>query len=318
MDDSRFADLATALQAQYATSPQLVNDDPAFLPDREAILAVLERLRRLLFPGCFPRREPGRIPSLPTRARIEADLDWIHTQLGRQIGLALCHRGRAGLSEEAREARCDDCEAQSDTGLALAAQFLDELPAVRELLATDAEAAYHGDPAARSYAEIILAYPGFFAITVYRLAHVLQRLDVPLIPRILSEHAHAQTGVDIHPGAQIGPHFFIDHGTGVVIGETSVIGAHVKIYQGVTLGALSTRGGQDLRGVRRHPRIEDRVTIYGNATILGGDTVIGHDVTVGGNVFITSSIASQTKVTLRDPNISLRGNGAKRDSGTQG
>ena len=124
MDDSRFADLATALQAQYATSPQLVNDDPAFLPDRETILAVLERLRRLLFPGCFPRREPGRIPSLPTRARIEADLDWIHTQLGRQIGLALCHRERAGLSDEAREARCDDCEAQSDTGLALAAQFL--------------------------------------------------------------------------------------------------------------------------------------------------------------------------------------------------
>ena len=161
---------------------------------------------------------------------------------------------------------------------------------------TDLQAAYDGDPAATGMAEIIFSYPGMFAITVYRLAHELHILNVPMLPRIMTEYAHNLTGIDIHPGATVGNYFFIDHGTGIVIGETTVIGENVKIYQGVTLGALSTRGGQSLRGKRRHPTIEDDVTIYAGASILGGDTVIGKGAVIGSNVFITESVAPATSV----------------------
>jgi serine O-acetyltransferase len=171
---------------------------------------------------------------------------------------------------------------------------------------TDVEAFYDGDPAAFSIDEIIYCYPGLFAITVYRLAHVLYTLGVPMLPRIMTEHAHSVTGIDINPGATIGKYFFIDHGTGIVIGETTVIGENVKIYQGVTLGALSTRGGQSLRGKRRHPTIEDRVTIYSGASVLGGDTVIGHDAVIGGNAFITSSIAPGTRVSVKNQELEMR------------
>ena len=164
------------------------------------------------------------------------------------------------------------------------------------MVQTDLQAAYDGDPAATDMAEIIFSYPGLFAITVYRLAHVLHTLKVPMLPRIMTEHAHSVTGIDIHPGATIGKFFFIDHGTGIVIGETTVIGENVKIYQGVTLGALSTRGGQTLRGAQRHPTIEDDVTIYAGASILGGQTVIGAGSTIGSNVFITESVAPGTSV----------------------
>ncbi len=299
--------LSAALLADYARRPELLDDDPAFLPDRAAIIDILEQLRALLFPGCYPVRTVYRNASLPTPSQIIERLAAVRARLAEQIALALCHQERAGLSADERRQRCEDCNFRATEGELVAEQFLKTLPAIRALLATDAEAAYTGDPAATGYSEIILAYPGFLAVTVYRIAHELHRLKVPLIPRILSEYAHATTGIDIHPGARIGPYFFIDHGTGVVIGETTVIGEHVKIYQGVTLGALSTRGGQRLRGKRRHPQIEDRVTIYGNATILGGETVIGSDVVVGGNVFITESVDSEAKVTLRDPNISVRG-----------
>ncbi|MBQ3304546.1 MAG: serine acetyltransferase, partial [Clostridia bacterium] len=159
------------------------------------------------------------------------------------------------------------------------------------------------DPAACDKAEVIIAYPGLYAITVYRLAHVLYQLTVPLIPRIMTEYAHSRTGIDIHPGAQIGRYFFIDHGTGIVVGETTVIGDNVKIYQGVTLGALSTRGGQKLHGKRRHPTIEDNVTIYAGASILGGDTVIGHDSVIGSNVFITHPIAPGTRVSVKNQEL---------------
>lgn len=172
-------------------------------------------------------------------------------------------------------------------------RFLEKIPDVRALLATDLQAFYDGDPAATSLDEIIIAYPGLLAITVNRLAHELFLLKVPLIPRIMTEYAHGRTGIDIHPGATIGKYFFIDHGTGIVVGETTVIGDSVKLYQGVTLGALSTRGGQSLRGHRRHPTIGDRVTIYSGASVLGGDTVIGHDAVIGGNAFITHSIAPE-------------------------
>ena len=172
-----------------------------------------------------------------------------------------------------------------------ALSFMSRIPQIRALLQTDLEAALTGDPAATGATEILCCYPGFFAVAVYRLAHGLDTLNVPLLPRIMSEYAHSLTGIDIHPGAEIGSHFFIDHGTGTVIGQTAKIGSHVKLYQGVTLGALSTRAGKGLQGVRRHPTLEDGVTVYAGATILGGDTVIGKGAVIGANTFVTSSVA---------------------------
>ncbi|MBQ1517344.1 MAG: serine acetyltransferase, partial [Clostridia bacterium] len=183
--------------------------------------------------------------------------------------------------------------------------FLETLPKMRDYLQTDVEAAYNGDPAAFSTDEIIFCYPGMYAITTYRIAHELYLLGVPMIPRIISENAHSVTGIDIHPGATIGKYFFIDHGTGVVIGETTVIGNNVKIYQGVTLGALSTRKGQQLKGVKRHPTIGDNVTIYSNTSVLGGETVIGDDTTIGGNAFIVSSISKGMRVSVKTPELDL-------------
>jgi serine O-acetyltransferase len=180
------------------------------------------------------------------------------------------------------------------------------LPRVRDLLATDVDAFFDGDPAAFSKDEVIISYPGIYAITVSRLAHELYLLDVPLLPRIMTEHAHSLTGIDIHPGATIGHHFFLDHGTGIVIGETSEIGNFVKIYQGVTIGALSTRGGQILTGVKRHPTIEDHVTIYSGASILGGNTVIGEGVVIGSNAFITKSVPEKTRVSVKNPELQYK------------
>lgn len=173
--------------------------------------------------------------------------------------------------------------------------FINKLPIIDELLQTDLEAIYEGDPAANSKAEIILCYPGFYAIFIYRIAHSLYELNIPLLPRIISEEAHSKTGIDIHPGATIGHHFFIDHGTGIVIGETTIIGNYVKIYQGVTLGALSLKDGQKLKGIKRHPTILDNVTIYSEASIFGGDTIIGPNVTIGSSAFITSSVNENNK-----------------------
>ena len=188
----------------------------------------------------------------------------------------------------------------------LTAAFFVRIPSIREYLEWDLEATYDGDPAARGFGEIILAYPGLFAITVSRLAHELFLLDVPMIPRIMTEYAHRETGIDIHPGATIGRYFCIDHGTGIVVGETTVIGDHVKIYQGVTLGALSTRGGQSLRGVRRHPTIEDNVTIYAGASILGGESVIGRNSVIGSNVFLTKSVAPNMRVTVANQELNYK------------
>ena len=184
------------------------------------------------------------------------------------------------------------------------------IPKVREYLETDLQATFDGDPAAKSFDEVILAYPGLFTITVFRLAHELFLIGVPLIPRIMTEHAHSLTGIDIHPGATIGKYFFIDHGTGIVIGETTVIGKNVKVYQGVTIGALSTRGGQRLRDVKRHPTIEDDVTIYAGASILGGKTVIGKGSVIGSNAFITKSIAAGTSVSIRQQELQMKDNTA--------
>ena len=200
---------------------------------------------------------------------------------------------------------------------ALVERFFARLPAARAMLAEDVEAAFDGDPAAKSYAEIVAAYPSVWAVATYRVAHELYQLGVPLVPRVMSEHAHARTGIDIHPGATIGRRFFIDHGTGVVIGETCQIGDRVVIYQGVTLGALAPRKGQLLRGVKRHPTLEDDVTIYAGATILGGETVIGRGSVIGGNVWLTHPIPPCSKVQIEPPRLQLQRDGACQEQSEQ-
>ena len=286
--------LTDALLSDYANGRDIDRIEPYSQPDREIIIDLIGKMKRLLFPGYF--RDPSqRVYNI--RHSLAVLMEDVAFHLGRQIAIAL----RLGASVDAERARVLDAQAQE-----LTVQFLERLPEVRALLQTDLEAFFDGDPAATSLDEIIIAYPGIFAIMVNRVAHVLFELGVPLIPRIMTEHAHSRTGIDIHPGATIGRYFFIDHGTGIVIGETTVIGDYVKIYQGVTLGALSTRGGQSLRGKRRHPTIEDRVTIYSGASVLGGDTVIGHDAVIGGNAFITSSIAPGTRVSVKSQELEMR------------
>jgi serine O-acetyltransferase len=240
------------------------------LPDCGAVVAILDDLRRLLFPVCFGRE--GDVISL---------LSQIESRLIQQIAAVLPPDNRA---EE------------------LVRAFLLRLPAVQRTLLEDAEALFDGDPAARSREEVILAYPGLYAVFVYRVAHELHLLGIPLLPRILSEHAHSRTGIDIHPGAVIGPRFFIDHGTGVVIGETTTIGCSVKLYQHVTLGAKSFEVGEDgtlVKGIKRHPDIGDRVVIYAGATILGGETRIGNDCVIGGSVWLTHSVPAGKMVLAR-------------------
>ncbi|MCH5187918.1 MAG: serine acetyltransferase [Oscillospiraceae bacterium] len=259
--------------------------------NRELLIEVTEEIRRLLFPGFF---EGAKLRGEYVKYLVGQRLEFIQYNLSKQIARIIgdCEKN----NEDCR------CEARAHAE-EIVYEFLDRIPYIRDCLATDVEAAYAGDPAAYSTDEIIFSYPGLFAITVYRIAHELWKLDVPMIPRIMTEHAHSVTGIDIHPGATIGHHFFIDHGTGIVIGETTVIGNNVKIYQGVTLGALSTRKGQQLQGVKRHPTIGDDVTIYSSASILGGDTVIGNGVTVGGNAFIVSSVSDGMKVSVKNPEL---------------
>jgi serine O-acetyltransferase len=217
--------------------------------------------------------------------------------LNKQITIALRFRPEfENASEEVRNK-----EAQE-----LSVEFFRQIPRIREYLDTDIEAAFDGDPAAYYKDEIILCYPGLLATTINRLAHELYKLSVPMIPRMMTEYAHSVTGIDIHPGAVIGKYFFIDHGTGIVIGESTIIGDHVKIYQGVTLGALSTRGGQRLKSVKRHPTIEDYVTIYSGASILGGETVIGRNVVIGSNAFITKSISAGTRVSIKNQELQFK------------
>ncbi len=292
--ESSIARLTATLLADYGKGRHIDRIEPFSQPDRDVIVAILNKLKRLLFPGYF--RDPSyRVYSM--HHSLCALMEDVAYHLGQQIAIAL----REGATVDAERAAQLDEQAQE-----LTVQFLERLPEIRALLETDLEAAFDGDPAAKSMDEIIIAYPGLQAIMVNRVAHVLFELKVPLIPRIMTEHAHSRTGIDIHPGATLGRYFFIDHGTGIVIGETTVIGDYVKIYQGVTLGALSTRGGQSLRGKRRHPTIEDRVTIYSGASVLGGDTVIGHDAVIGGNAFITSSIAPGTRVSVKNQELEMK------------
>ncbi len=273
------------------------------LPNYETVVQITEDLKEVLFPG-YRRREGLHFGNVSYY--VGDLLDQLHDRLIQQIARALRHadQNRPEVVEEDYEAKAQ----------AITLEFLEQLPELRRVLALDVQAAYDGDPAASGLDEIILSYPGVEAVTVYRLAHLLYRLGVPLIPRMMTEWVHSRTGIDIHPGAQIGHHFFIDHGTGVVIGETCEIGDHVKLYQGVTLGALSfptDEQGKLIRGQKRHPTIEDRVVIYANATILGGRTVIGHDCVIGSSVWLTRSVAPHTTVVLEAPRLRMRGSNGR-------
>ncbi len=259
-------------------------------PDKDVVVELIGKLRRIIFPGYF-RDKNYHIYN--AKHSLSMLIDDVMFNLTRQITLVLQGGGVAPAEAEA--------QAQE-----MCVAFFQRIPAVRAMVDTDLQAAYDGDPAATGKDEVVYSYPGLFAITVYRLAHVLYELKVPMLPRMMTEHAHSVTGIDIHPGATVGKYFFIDHGTGIVIGETTIIGENVKVYQGVTLGALSTRGGQSLRGVRRHPTIEDNVTIYAGASILGGETVIGRGCVIGSNAFITRSIAPGTTVSIKNQELQFK------------
>lgn len=266
------------------------------LPNQERIDAAMQDLKEILYPG-YRRRDRLHLGNVTYHV---GDLiDRLHDELTTQIGRALRHQ--SGLDDLCDPNRDADFEA---LGQVKAVEFLNRLPDLRVLLAKDVQAAYDGDPACQSLDEAILCYPGLEAVTVYRLAHELHRLDVPLIPRMMTEGAHSHTGIDIHPGAKIGEYFFIDHGTGVVIGETCEIGQWVKLYQGVTLGALSfptDEEGKLVRGTKRHPTLEDRVVIYANATVLGGKTIVGHDSIIGASTWVTKAVEPNTTVALEKP-----------------
>jgi len=272
------------------------------LPQYDRVVSIVSDLQEIIYPG-YQRREGLHIGNVTYHV---GDLvDGLHDKLTTQIARALLHEDRV---RERREP-CDERVDYEAKGQAMAIAFLDQIPDLRRVLATDAKAAYDGDPACTSLDEVIFCYPGLRAVTVYRIAHELHRLGVPFIPRIMTEWAHKETGIDIHPGAKIGNYFFIDHGTGVVVGETCEIGEHVKLYQGVTLGALSfptDDEGNMVRGVKRHPTLEDRVIVYANATILGGKTVIGHDSVIGSSVWLTSSVEPRTTVTMEKPKLRIR------------
>ena len=280
-------DIVQNLIQGYADYPVSATKMKCKVPNKAAVIEITDSILELIFPGYlgdyFPNDAtlPYYIGDIILRME-ESFID--------QITCALIQQNCDLRCQEKKTCYCDD-----DAGLGRSAEelcfaFFKGLTTLREYASYDVQAAHDGDPAAIDKDQIISCYPGVFATTVYRIAHMLTEIGVPYIPRIMCEYAHSRTGIEIHPGAMIGKYFFIDHGTGVVIGETTVIGDHVKIYQGVTLGALSTRGGQDLKGIKRHPTIEDGVTIYSGASVLGGETVIGKNVTVGGNAFITSSV----------------------------
>jgi serine O-acetyltransferase len=256
-------------------------------PDKESIIDILSSLRKIIFPGYFRN---NNIKVCTLRNNISMLIEDVMFRLKKQIALVM------GGEE------CND-EDIINKANAVTFEFIKRLRKIRQLIATDVKAAYDGDPAAFSKDEIIYSYPGLFATLVNRIAHELYLLNVPIIPRMMTEYAHSVTGIDIHPGASIGNYFFIDHGTGIVIGETTIIGNNVKIYQGVTLGALSTRGGQALKSKKRHPTIGDNVTIYSGASILGGDTYIGKDSVIGGNAFITRSVPDGAKVSVKNQEL---------------
>lgn len=282
--------IAAFLQG-YEAEEQFFAGYKKHFPSRSAVIDLLNDIKILMFPGYFDNESAAGDKS---EYLVSERLMHIQRVAQTQIKKALLYENNA-LSESEASAQAED----------LAEAFMDALPQVQSLLLKDVQAAFDGDPAASSREEIVLCYPGFFAIFVHRIAHVLYLQKVPLIPRLMSEYAHGETGVDIAPGATIGEYFFIDHATGVVIGETTIIGAHCKLYQGVTLGALSTRKGQLLRGVKRHPTLEDYVTVYSNASVLGGETVVGEGTVIGGSAFVCQSTPKNARVSVANQEVTV-------------
>jgi serine O-acetyltransferase len=284
--------LVEGLLCDYSQGKDIDRENTFDQPDKEAVIDILYKLRKIIYPGYF-RNKSYRVYTI--RNDISMLLEDVIFNLIKQISIVLRYAPQFENADE---------KTIAEKAEEITFEFLGKITKIREYVETDVQAAFDGDPAAYNKDEIIFSYPGLFAIVTNRIAHELHLLGVPLIPRIMTEFAHSETGIDIHPGASIGKYFFIDHGTGIVIGETTVIGDNVKIYQGVTLGALSTRGGQKLKDKKRHPTILDNVTIYSGASILGGETVIGKDVVVGGNAFITSSIPDGARVSIKNQELS--------------
>lgn len=290
--------LTEQMIASYARVGGINRLDETNLPSKNAITLITEDLLRLLFPGFFTENP---IHSYEIKMETANLMDAVKGRLEDEI-----YKSRLYSKKDAKSARPEANE--------IALKFLSRLPNVRELLQTDTEAAFNGDPAALSKDEVIVAYPFVEAIAVQRVAHELYKLDVAFIPRIMTEWAHSRTGIDIHPGAKIGSHFFIDHGTGTVIGETCEIGNHVKMYHNVSLVARSLSAGQALKGVKRHPTIEDQVTIYAGATIIGGETVVGAGSTIGANVFLMHSVPPQSLVIYEEVNVKVM---SKKEKGVR-
>lgn len=289
--------IVKAIEKNYEADEIFFTKPGRKFPSRLAVKNVLKTLRRVLFPGYFG---PEMLSAAASPSYfIGNTLIEVERELRGQIVTALTY------TSDDPGARCAPDEVQQRADEIMAA-FFAELPNIQRVLLTDVQALFDGDPAAGSKEEVIFAYPGLYAIYVYRIAHVLYEQKVPIIPRIMTELAHSGTGIDIGAGAKIGEYFFIDHGTGVVIGETTEIGDRVKLYQGVTLGALSTRGGQRLAGVKRHPTIEDNVTIYSNASVLGGETVIGEGSVIAGSTFVTFSVPPHSRVSVKEQEITVR------------
>lgn len=290
---ARIEGIVDLILEDYSHGRDIDRVEACLQPDKEVVVDIVQKLWRIVFPGAT-REKRYRIYN--AKHNLSMLIEDVMFNLNRQISIAL-----------QADSRCREMCPETIEGEAqrISLEFFGAIPGIRALAQTDVQAGYDGDPAACSKEEVIFCYPGLFAITVHRLAHELYRLGVPMLPRIMNEHAHSLTGIDIHPGATIGSHFFIDHGNGVVIGETTTIGQYVRIYQGVTLGSLTTRGGQTLRGMKRHPTIGDHVTIYAGASILGGETVIGSGTVVGSNAFITGTIAPNTTVRSKAQELQL-------------
>jgi serine O-acetyltransferase len=273
------------------------------LPSEEAIVSILGKLRTILYPGYFGKEYIN-----------QTGINYYVGELLYEVYELLSEEIYKAFRKDCEHRTAGNCEACQEKAEETCLKLMRTVPSLRRILALDVQAALDGDPAAKSCDEVIFSYPGMMAITIHRIAHELHRLNVPLIPRMMNEYAHRKTGIDIHPGARIGKRFFVDHGTGVVVGETTEIGDNVKIYQGVTLGALSfpKEGASAVRGHKRHPTIEDNVVVYAGATILGGDTVIGRDSTIGGNVWLIHSVPPRTKVIVEMPKLRIKSQRATR------
>lgn len=276
---------ADRMAANYKRSQIPMYGDALRMPNRNAVIEIIRDCQKLIFPVYYGDRDLLKLPPEQYSALL---MEHIHEKLTRQITLTM-----------------PECDENCEVAYAISTAFIERIPVIQELLLKDLSANFEGDPAAYSKEEVLLSYPGMFAIFIYRIAHELYENKVAMIPRMMSEYAHSQTGIDINPGAKIGEYFFIDHGTGVVVGETTIIGDHVKLYQGVTLGALSPRHGHAVTG-KRHPTVGDNATIYSGASILGGKTVIGANSVIGGNSFITESVAPNTKASTETPRMIFR------------